>query len=59
MAQKRFMLVWDRDKKDLGLEEFDREDAIASLEKGQPVIPLWLDEIHHQLTVKLDKSTLK
>jgi DNA-binding transcriptional MerR regulator len=45
----RFMLIWDRKEKDLRLEEFDREDAIASLDKGQPVIPLWLQEIHDKL----------
>ena len=59
VVQKRFMLVWNRENKDLGLEEFEREDAIAFLDKGQPVIPVWLDEIHQQLAVKLDKSSLK
>ncbi|AFZ13450.1 putative MerR family transcriptional regulator [Crinalium epipsammum PCC 9333] len=59
VVQKRFMLVWDKEKKDLSLEEFEREDAIASLDKGQPVIPMWLDQIHHQLAVKLDESTVK
>jgi len=39
VVQKRFMLVWDREKKDLRLEEFDREDAIASLDRGQPEQP--------------------
>jgi DNA-binding transcriptional MerR regulator len=59
VVQKRFMLVWDRKEKELTLEEFEREDAIAFLDKGQPVIPVWLDQIHHQLAVKLDKSTVK
>lgn len=59
VVQKRFMLVWNRENKDLRLEEFERKDAIASLDKGQPVIPVWLDDIHHQLAVKLDKSSLK
>jgi hypothetical protein len=27
---------WDREKKDLRLEEFSRNDTIASLDKGQP-----------------------
>lgn len=40
----------------LELVEFDLEKAIASLDRGHPVIPVWLDEIHHQLAVKLDKS---
>ena len=31
-VQKRFMLVWDRKEKDLRLEEFEREDAIAFLD---------------------------
>ncbi len=52
----RFMLVWDRKEKDLRLEEFEREDAIASLDQGQPVIPLWLDCIHQQLQRELKNS---
>ncbi len=55
-VQKRFMLVWDRKKKDFRLEEFEREDAIASLDQGQPVIPLWLDCIHQQLQRELKSS---
>lgn len=35
--------------------EFDREKAIASLEQGQPVIPVWLDIIYQQLAEKLGK----
>jgi len=53
LVQKRFMLVWDRKEKDLRLEEFEREDAIASRERGKPVIPVWLDRIHQQLTRRL------
>lgn len=49
----RFMLVWDRKEKDLRLEEFEKEDAIASLDRGQPVIPVWLDLIHQQLARRL------
>ncbi|MDJ0898786.1 MAG: hypothetical protein QNJ55_08235 [Xenococcus sp. MO_188.B8] len=33
----------------LVLEEFDREKAIAFLDKGKAVIPIWLDEIHQKL----------
>lgn len=53
VVQKRFMLVWDRKEKDLRLEEFDREDAITSLDQGHPVIPVCLDQIHQQLQKKL------
>jgi DNA-binding transcriptional MerR regulator len=53
VVQKRFMLVWDRKEKNLRLEEFEREEAIASLDKGQPVIPVWLDQIHQQLARRL------
>ena len=42
----RFMLVWDRKEKDLRLEKFDREEAIACLDRDHPVIPVWLDRIH-------------
>lgn len=55
---KRFMLL-QAEERSLKLVEFELEKAIASLDKGQPVIPVWLDEIHHQLAVKLDKSSLK
>ncbi|MBD1881267.1 MerR family transcriptional regulator [Coleofasciculus sp. FACHB-T130] len=50
---KRFMLVWNRKEKDFRLEEFEREEAISSIDNGQPVIPVWLDEIHQQLAVRL------
>jgi DNA-binding transcriptional MerR regulator len=55
VVQKRFMLVWDKQKKDFRLEEFKREDAIASIDKGQPVIPVWLDEINQQLALRLKR----
>jgi hypothetical protein len=47
------MLVWDRKEKDLRLEKFEREEVIGSLDQGQPVIPVWLDQIHRTLTEKL------
>ncbi|MEP0857885.1 MerR family transcriptional regulator [Trichocoleus sp. DQ-U1] len=53
VVQKRFMLVWNRKEKDFRLEEFEREEAISSIDNGQPVIPVWLDEIHQQLAVRL------
>lgn len=49
----RFMLVWDSCGKDLRLEEFEREEAIASFDQGHPVIPVWLDRIHQQLARRL------
>jgi DNA-binding transcriptional MerR regulator len=49
----RFMLIWDSKEKDLRLEEFEREEAIASLDQGYPVIPVWLEQIHQQLQQKL------
>ncbi|MDJ0897327.1 MAG: MerR family transcriptional regulator [Xenococcus sp. MO_188.B8] len=48
-TKKRWMLLWDKKTRSLVLEAFDREKAIASLDKGQPMIPLWLDLIHQQL----------
>ncbi|KAB8319511.1 MerR family transcriptional regulator [Tolypothrix campylonemoides VB511288] len=53
---KRFMLLWDGKKRTLLLMEFDREKAIASLDEGKPVIPVWLDVIYQQLAVKERKS---
>jgi hypothetical protein len=37
----------------LQLVEFDLESAIASLKSGQPVIPVWLDQIPQQIQPKL------
>ena len=48
---RRFMLLWDGKKRTLLLMEFDREKAIASLDEGKPVIPVWLDVIYQQLGV--------
>jgi hypothetical protein len=60
-SQKRWMLCWDEKKRSaklcrsgsLVLEEFDREKAITLLDKGQAVIPIWLEIIHHRLTLRL------
>jgi DNA-binding transcriptional MerR regulator len=49
----RFMLFWDSKERSLQLVEFDLESAIASLKTGQPVIPVWLDQIHQGLASKL------
>jgi DNA-binding transcriptional MerR regulator len=48
----RLMLWWDEKTRSLELVEFEREKAIASLDKGQAVIPIWLDKIHLQLQKK-------
>jgi hypothetical protein len=53
---KRFMLLLSRDDS-LSLVEFDRKGAnclqqrfaIASLDKGKAVIPVWLDVIYQQM----------
>jgi DNA-binding transcriptional MerR regulator len=47
--ERRFMLKWEEKMGKLELVEFDREGAIASLDSGQPVIPLWMEEIHAKL----------
>jgi hypothetical protein len=43
------MFCWDEKKRSLVLEEFDREKAIAILDKGQAVISIWLQTIHQKL----------
>ncbi len=61
---KRFMLLRLSNNKlsDEGklsaffLMEFDRDKAIASLDEGKPVIPVWLDQIYQQLQRKLGAS---
>lgn len=55
-APQRFMLWWDGKKGKLGLVEFDLQNAIASLDEGKPVVPVWLDEIYQQVANKLPKS---
>ena len=49
----RWMLGWDAKKKMLSFQKFDRDKAIALLEQGKPVIPVWLDEIYQRLAKKL------
>ncbi|NJN13977.1 MAG: MerR family transcriptional regulator [Richelia sp. RM2_1_2] len=50
---RRFMLGWDEKLDKLELSEFDQEKAIAILEKGKPVIPIYLDDIYQKLAAKL------
>ncbi|MBA3922663.1 MAG: MerR family transcriptional regulator [Nostocaceae cyanobacterium] len=52
---KRFMLLLSAQDDSLSLVEFDRERAIASLDEGKSVIPVWLDVIYQQLASKLVK----
>ena len=56
---KRFMLLLSQDDS-LSLVEFDRKRAIptvsfaiASIDEGKSVIPVWLDVIYQQMEVKL------
>lgn len=53
---KRFMLLSETQERSLELVEYDRKKAIASLDEGKPVIPVWLDEIYQKLALKLGKS---
>lgn len=53
---KRFMLLLSAQDDSLSLVEFDRKRAIASLDQGKPVIPVWLDEIYQRLALKLETS---
>lgn len=48
-SKSRWMFCWDEKKRSLVLEEFDREKAIALLNRGQVVIPIWLETIHQKL----------
>ena len=50
---RRFMLAWDEKLDKLELSEFDLKKAIAILEKGKPVIPVYLDDIYQKLAAKL------
>ncbi|BAZ36935.1 putative transcriptional regulator, MerR family protein [Calothrix sp. NIES-4101] len=48
-APQRFMLWWDRKMGKLELVEFDIKKAIALLEQGQSITPLWLDAIDSRI----------
>ncbi|WP_414624811.1 hypothetical protein [Calothrix sp. CCY 0018] len=50
---RRFMLAWDKKLGKLQLSEFNLSRAIAILEKGKPVIPVYLDEIYQKLAAKI------
>ncbi|MBD2294806.1 MerR family transcriptional regulator [Anabaena sphaerica FACHB-251] len=50
---KRFMLLLSAQEDSLSLVEFDKKIAIASLDEGKAVIPVWLDIIYQQLVNKL------
>ena len=52
-SKKRWMFCWDGKKRSLVLEKFDREKAIALLDKGQAVIPIWLETIFNKLEKRL------
>lgn len=52
-APRRFMLAWDKKLGKLELSEFNLKKAIAILEKGKPVIPVYLDDIYQKLAAKL------
>jgi DNA-binding transcriptional MerR regulator len=59
---RRFMLLLSQDDS-LSLVEFDRERAIpterfaiASLDEGKAVIPVWLDVIYQQVQKKITKE---
>lgn len=49
----RWMLLVEGHKRSLSLVAYDREQAIASLDEGKPVIPVWLDVIYQRLISKL------
>ena len=49
---RRFMLLLSEDDS-LSLVEFDRKRAIASLDEGKSVIPVWLDIIYNKLNNRL------
>ena len=52
-SQRRLMLVFDQSEGILQLRDFERKKAIAFLDQGLPVIPLWLDKIFQGLGKQL------
>ncbi|MFQ4143420.1 hypothetical protein [Chlorogloeopsis sp. ULAP02] len=53
------MLLSEAQERSLALMEYDRTKAIASLDEGKPVIPVWLDKIYQRLVLQLEKQGLK
>ncbi len=49
----RLMLWWNGKTRSLELVEFDLGEATASLQAGQPIIPVWLDAIHQRLASRV------
>ncbi len=47
------MLLWDRQGRSLQVVEFDMARVIVVWQEGLPVVPVWLDVIHHQLEARL------
>ena len=45
-----------RERRSLEIVEFDRERAIASLDEGKPMIPVWFDVIDQQLNKRLNEQ---
>ncbi len=45
--QKRFMVIINDG--DIELLPYQRQNAIALLEEGKGIVPLWLDQIHNNL----------
>lgn len=56
---RRFMLLQEAQEVGLTLIEYDQKRAIACLDAGKPVIPVWLDVIYQQLVQKLEKQAVK
>jgi hypothetical protein len=52
-GKRRWMLCWDWEKKSLVLVKFDREKAIACLDRGYLAIPVWLDEICDRIAAQV------
>jgi type I restriction enzyme R subunit len=51
----RYMLSRHSSDLPLSLMTFEEEDIYDCLKMGQPIIPIWLDEIHKQLGLSLNK----
>ncbi|MDJ0579961.1 MerR family transcriptional regulator [Crocosphaera sp.] len=48
-SKRRLMLIFDTSEGMLKLMDFERESAIAFLNQGLPVIPVWLYGIHQRI----------
>ncbi|MEP0880984.1 MerR family transcriptional regulator [Trichocoleus sp. ST-U3] len=55
--QSRFMLWWYHRERSLEVVEFELHIAMALIQEGELVIPVWLDRIHQRVAKRLAEES--